>query len=102
VAHLPLAHELREHVELLALGHTRIDPVQLPQVDAVELEALKAPVELAAEVIRPTVRRPSVRPRPLEAALRGDDELLGVGVQRFGDELFRDVRAVRGCERSRG
>jgi hypothetical protein len=34
------------------------------------------------------------RARPQQAALRGDDQVLRVWMQRFGDQLFVHVRAV--------
>ena len=48
----------------------------------------------------PEIRRtpdlvPLLRAGPDEAALRGHDEVVGVRVERFGDEVFGDERAVR-------
>src|SRR5579871_2797834 len=43
------------------------------------------------------VVRPLRGAGPLPAALGGDDETLGIGMERFGDELFRSAGAVGVC-----
>jgi len=68
--------------------------VELVDGDAVEAEALEAAFDGFAEVIRACVVDPLGGSDALPSTLGGDDEIGGVGVKSFGDELFRDVGAV--------
>ena len=77
-----------------AYGHLGIGRVQLVEVDAVHAQAGAASPRTRPQVLGPAVARPLPRAGPLEPALRRDDEIVGVGVQRLGDELLGDVRAV--------
>jgi hypothetical protein len=45
-------------------------------------------------MLRPPVGMPLVRTAARQAALGGDDEIIGVGVQRLGDQPLRDLGAV--------
>src|SRR4051794_20386633 len=45
-------------------------------------------------MLRPAISFPLSRSRAYEAALRGDDQVLGVGVKRFAYEALRDLGAV--------
>jgi len=68
--------------------------VQLVEVDALELQALEVAVDGALEVLGPAIWIPGARAWPQQAALRGDDQVFRVWMQRFGDQLFVHVRAV--------
>ncbi len=72
----------------------RVRRVQLVEVDALKLQALEAAVDGALEVLGPAIRIPGARAWPQQAALRGDDEIFRVRMERFGDQLFVHVRAV--------
>jgi hypothetical protein len=74
-------------------GTCRVDPVQLPERDDVELQAPQAHLQALAQVLRAAERRPLAGARAGEAGLRGDHGPV-VGGQRLGDEVLRDVRAV--------
>jgi len=65
--------------------------VELVNVDAVELEAAKAAGDGFFEVFGAGVVDPLAGADALPSTLGGDDEAFGVGVEGFGDELFRDV-----------
>src|SRR3954454_9871960 len=94
MAHEPLALELPEGVELLLGGHLGVDAVELVEIDTLEPEAAETSLELTPEMVGPPVGHPLVRPRAEEASLGGDDQSLGIGVQRLGDDLFGDVGTV--------
>src|SRR5688572_2946763 len=97
---LPGALHLDQRAERFLERYFRIDGVQLVEVDALELEPLQTAVEIAFELLRAPVGVPAAGSRPRHAALRGDDEPLGVGMQRLGDQRFVGVRSValRGVE----
>lgn len=95
VAHLALTHELGERRELFVVRHGGIDPVQLPQIDALDLEALEASLERLAQMAAVSVRRPLIRSGPLEATLCRDHQPLRIRVQRLGDEFLGHVWPVR-------
>ena len=72
----------------------RVGDVELVDVDAVEAEALEAAFDGLLNVRGAGVVLPDAGAVARPADLGGDDEVFGVGVERFGDELFRDVGAV--------
>jgi hypothetical protein len=49
---------------------------------------------IACLTLGPAVLVPAARLRPHQPALGGDDEILRIGMQRFGDQLFVDMRAI--------
>ena len=86
--------------ELLLARRLGVDPVQLPQVDLVDVEAAQRHEDALAQVLRPAQRRPHVRAVPGETALGRDDDVAVVlpadlPVQRLVDQVLRDVRPVR-------
>jgi hypothetical protein len=92
---LPFLLERAQRAELLVLRHRGVDAMELPEVDALEAQPAQAAFELFAQALRPAARLPSLRSRPIEAALGGDHEAGRVRMQRRRDQLFADVRAVR-------
>ena len=48
----------------------------------------------ALQVLGPAVRIPGAGARAQQAALGGDDQVLRVGMERFGDQFLVHVRAV--------
>jgi hypothetical protein len=94
VPHLALPNELTEDVELLGFRDLVVDSVQLPEIDAIELQSFQASVERLSQVLGPAVGDPLVRAGSLEAALRGDHQTRRVRMQRLGDQLFGYERPV--------
>ena len=74
--------------------------MQLVQRYAVQLQALEAAVERAPEMLGAAVGIPGRRTRPKQVAFRRDDDVLGIRVQRLGDQLLVHMWtvAVRGVE----
>src|SRR2546423_4113916 len=72
----------------------RIDAVQLPEIDPVELEPLEAVIDALLQILGLAVRYPLVRPGPGVAAFRSDDQTFWIGMERFGDEQFAGLGAV--------
>src|SRR4051812_34121082 len=68
--------------------------MQLVQVDALELQALKTPFQILAQLLRPAVLVPARRLRPHQAAFRADDQVLQIGMQRLCDADLAVMRAV--------
>jgi hypothetical protein len=75
-------------------GYVGVDAMELPEIDPFLAQPLEAAVQLLAQVFGAAVHRPLVRSRALVPCLRRDDEPLGIGVQRLGDQLLGDVRPV--------
>src|SRR5829696_8373418 len=69
--------------------------MQLIEVDALELQPSQAALEGVSQALGPAVRRPRARPLPVETALGGDEQALRIRVERFGDELLANPRAIR-------
>ncbi len=69
--------------------------MELVHGDALEAQPPQAALTGLAEVFGTAVGRPPIRSRALEPTLRGDDEIVGVGVQRLGDEDLAHLRAIR-------
>src|SRR5690606_34757129 len=86
--------QLLEGTELLALRRARIDAMELPERNLLEAEIAQTAEHLLAQIVGPCERVPAVGAWPDQAAFRRDDRL-AVGVERFANELFGDVRAVR-------
>ncbi len=93
-ADLALVEELLEDSHLVLEGHVRVDPVELVEIDALELEAAQAPLAGFPQVLRPAVGLPLARPGADQAALGGDHQPLRVRMEGLGDELLGDLRAV--------
>jgi hypothetical protein len=68
--------------------------VQLVEVDPLEAQALQRSLTGLAQVLGPAVTRPLAGTGAGEAALGGDDETLGVGVERLGDQLLADLGTI--------
>src|SRR5258706_4634260 len=94
VPDFPLALEVRECADLDFERHLRVGRMQLVEVDALELEALQAALEILAQLLGPAVLVPARGLRAREAAFRADDEVLRIRVHRLGDSDFAGVRAV--------
>ena len=92
--HLALGHEIGEEPELLVGRHLGVDAVQLEQVDALDAESPQAELALLAEVLRPTDGEPLPGSLTGESRLGGDDEVLGVGVERLEDQAFAHFGAI--------
>ena len=94
MAHLALLLQLGEGAHLVLQRDLGVDPVQLDQVDPVDPEVAEAELDLLLEVRRAADRRPLAGAGAGEARLGGDHQVVGVGVQRLGDQLLADDRAV--------
>src|SRR4029079_12368352 len=65
-------------------------------VDGVDAKPAQAPLARLPQVLRPAVLRPlAAVARPHQSALRRDDEVVRIRMERLGDQLLADVRAVR-------
>ena len=95
VADLALAPELDERADGVLERHPRVRPVELVERDLFESQPLQALVAHGAQVLRSTVRSPPVRAVAQEPALGRDHDVVGVGVQRLGDELLAHRGTVR-------
>ncbi len=94
MGHLALGHQLGQQAELLLGGHRGIDAVQLEQVDPLEAEPSEAELALLAQVLGPPDREPLPRALAGEAGLGGDDQVLGVGVERLEDQPLAHLGPV--------
>ena len=68
--------------------------MQLVQLDTLEPEAAQAALTGRAQVLRPAVRRPPVRPGSLEACLGCDHQLGRIWVEGLRDEALAHRWAV--------
>src|SRR5690606_15950816 len=79
--------------ELLGLRHGRIDPMQLPQVDALAAEPAQAEDRLLAQVLGPSARDPLTGARPDQPALCRNNDAV-VRMQRIANEPLAHLRAI--------
>lgn len=75
-------------------GDGGIGYVELVDGDAIEAEALEAALDGLAEVSGAGIVDPLSRADTLPSTLGSDDEVRGIGMEGFRDELFGDVGAV--------
>ena len=68
--------------------------MELVDVDAVEAETLEAAFDGLLDVRGAGVVLPDAGAVARPADLGGDDEIVGIGLERLGDQLFGDVGAV--------
>src|ERR1700722_6823733 len=68
--------------------------MQLVDVDPIEAKSFQAAFHRLAQVLRAGIVGPLVWPRAIPSPLGRDDKVLGVGRQRFGDQLFADMGTV--------
>src|SRR5256885_17042480 len=85
---------LGERAHRVCEGYLRVRGVKLIEVDALEPQALQAPVQCPAQMLGSAVRVPAAPARAHDPALGADDKALGVGMQGFRDEGFGSVRPV--------
>ena len=95
VPDLPFPLELEECADRLAERHRRVRPVELVQRDLLEPQAAEAAFARLLQVIGSAVGRPPPGARTLEASLRGDDQVVGIRMQRLGDEVLAHLGTVR-------
>jgi hypothetical protein len=88
VADLALPLQCSQLAELVFDRELRIDAMQLEQVDAFHAEAAQAHLTLLTQVRREAHRLPLVGPGAQQAGLRGDHEIVGIGVERLADEFL--------------
>src|SRR6185437_184676 len=86
--------ELVDYIELFLARHFRVDPVQLPERNLLKPKPLEAAMHLLAQLLRPAIRLPAVRSRPVMPALGRDDEAGGIGMQRFADQVLAHMRPI--------
>ncbi len=94
VTHLAGLHLLGHHADRVLDRHAAIEPVLVPEVDVVGAEALQAPLERRAHVLRPAVlaRDPAVG--ELEAELGRDDRLRAATGERAAEQRLVGVGPV--------
>src|SRR5271154_3427040 len=68
--------------------------MQLVDVDPLNAKSLQAAFHRLTQVRWAGVVCPLVRPRAIPSTLGRDDNILRVRRQRFGDQLFADIRTV--------
>ncbi len=94
VAHLALAHEVRQHIQGLVDGRVGIGGVQLIQVDVIGLQAREGPLDGRADVgargLRTRGRISHVATEVPE--LGGDDHLVPSAAEGLAHERFRQAR----------
>ena len=64
------------------------------QIDALKPQAPEGGLHSAAQVLGPTVPVPARRARTHQSTFGADHQVLRVRMQRFGDQLLVDVRAI--------
>ena len=68
--------------------------MKLKEIDALDLQSEETPFTTCAEMLWPAVRLPLVRTWALQSGLGGDNEILRIRMQSFGDQLLRDEGSV--------
>ena len=91
---LPCVLQLDQGADRLLERHLRVGPVELVQRDLLQAQPAQAALAGRAEVLGPAVGRPPPGPGAFEAALGGDDQVVGIRVQRLGDQRLADVGTV--------
>ena len=94
VADLALLLKLFDDSEGLFDGDFGVDSVELPEVDALELQEAKAHLDLLVEVLGTADGEPLVGALAGEAAFGGDDDVVDIGGEGLTNEPFGDVGAV--------
>src|SRR5829696_1399897 len=93
VPDLTLLPELRQGPHGVLEGYLGIGRMQLVEVYGLHLEPTQAALARLAQVLGATVGHPSTT-RACQAALGGYDQIIRVGVERFGDQAFGDLGTV--------
>jgi hypothetical protein len=90
---LPRSPKLFERADGLLDRHFRVVPVQLVEVDALELQPAEALVAGCAEPLGSRVAHARLE-AVAETALRRDDDAVRIRMERLGDDLLAPPRAV--------
>jgi hypothetical protein len=90
----PLVSQALQLAHLVGERHGRVDAVELEQVDALKAQVAEAELGLLPQVLRAADRRRQVRALTCEPDLGGDDQAIGVRVQRLLDDLLGHEGAV--------
>jgi hypothetical protein len=80
--------ERDECARRLLVGNVLVGSVQLVQRNPVEAETPQAPFARRFQMLGTRVVRPAVGSGAFEAALRRDDEVVRIGIQRLRDEVL--------------
>ena len=94
MANLSLLLELRQCFHRSVEGRGGVRDVELIDIDAVEAQPLEAAFDGFNNVSGAGVVLPDSGAVASPANLGGDDQVLGIGEESFGDQLFRDIRAI--------
>ena len=95
MTHLSLALEVHERAHLVLEWDQWIDTMQLQQVDPLHAESAQAHLGLLAQELRAAERVPLVRAGAYLTGFGGDDQVVGIRVERFADQLLADIGPVR-------
>ena len=93
MADQPLVPHPGDGLELNLAGAVRSDPVELPEIDALEAQAPQAHQHALAQIVGIAHGPPDIGAVACQAALRGDDEAV-IGVKRLTDQILADEGAV--------
>ncbi len=94
VADLALLLQLDQRPEGVLQGHLGVDGVELVQRDLLDTQPSQASFAGLAQVLGTAVGPPLPGAVPAHPSLGGDDQVVGVGSERLGDELLAHVRSV--------
>src|ERR1700694_1503165 len=91
---LSFTDQVRQQTELLFLRDLRVDAMELEQVEPLDAQPAQAHLSLLTEVLGSAYRYPHIGTGAYQAGLGRDQQVLGVGVQCFADQLLAHVRSI--------
>ena len=94
VPDLALVLQLDQRADRVHEVDLRVGPVELIERDLVHLQAAEAALAGFAQVLGSAVGLPPARAGSGQTALGGDDQVVGVGMQRLGEQVLADVGSV--------
>ena len=94
-----LVEEGPDRAELIVPVYFRIDAVELPEVDALDLEPTQAHVDALSQIVGIADLRPRARVVGVaDQAALGRDRQSFIGMKRLGDQILADERSIAvGC-----
>src|SRR6516162_8913578 len=94
MAHLPLSHEVTHGADCVLDRNSRVDPMDVVEVDDFRLKASQALLAAGPDVLRPTIRAWHTGRDTEIAEFARDDVIVAAPLYRMGDQLLVFALAV--------
>src|SRR5947209_8504701 len=91
---LALVFQLDERADGFFEAHLGVGAMKLIEIDFLHPQPAETAFALLPQILRAAVRNPRARPWPRQATLRRDHQVVGIWVERLGDQPLADLGPI--------